>query len=291
VACLCEGTVPLPDGRRLGYAEYGVRGGRPILHFHGQPGGRFYDLDRGALVAHDAWLITLERPATGLSDPKPGRTLLDWADDVANAADHFGIDRFAVLGTSAGAPYALACGYVLDQRVAAIGLQCGYCGMPGDPEVEAVDPLAEEQARYGADPRAYLDAARTRLQGRCDAWARDPDAFFDAFLAFWPENDRPRFAANRDRWMRMLAATYGVPADVDEDRIDVDARGFALEDVKQAVHAWHGADDHAVPVALTEVAVRRIPNGEITVYPGAGHYLGPSHHGDYLDFLTNWDRV
>ncbi len=113
MTCIREGTVPMPDGRRIGYAEYGVRGGTPILHFHGLPGGRFYDLDPAALRTAGAWMFTLERPGIGLSDPKPDRTLLDWADDVAAFADHVGIDRFAVLRTSAGAPYALAAAHVL----------------------------------------------------------------------------------------------------------------------------------------------------------------------------------
>ena len=52
-------------------------------------------------------MFTLERPGIGLSDPQPGRTLLDWPPDVAAFADAMRLDRFAVLGTSAGAPYAL----------------------------------------------------------------------------------------------------------------------------------------------------------------------------------------
>jgi hypothetical protein len=92
--CLREGTVALPDGRRLGYAEYGVRGGTPLFHFHGLPGGRFYDMAGRALADSGAWMFTLERPGIGLSDPQPDRTLLDWPRDFADAT---GVDRFAVL--------------------------------------------------------------------------------------------------------------------------------------------------------------------------------------------------
>ncbi|HZJ25818.1 MAG TPA: hypothetical protein VFF40_02200 [Acidimicrobiia bacterium] len=35
-----EGTITLPDGRHLGFAEYGPSTGRPVLWFHGTPGGR-----------------------------------------------------------------------------------------------------------------------------------------------------------------------------------------------------------------------------------------------------------
>ena len=73
MACLRESTVSMPDGRRLGFAEYGIRGGTPVLHFHGWPGGRFYDLAGRALAGAKAWMFTLERPGVGLSDPQPGR--------------------------------------------------------------------------------------------------------------------------------------------------------------------------------------------------------------------------
>ena len=44
---------------------------------------------------------------------------------VAEAADKLGIGRFAVLGVSGGCPYALACGYVLGDRVTRIGIVVG----------------------------------------------------------------------------------------------------------------------------------------------------------------------
>jgi hypothetical protein len=35
-----EGRLYLPNGRRLGYAEYGDPSGEVVLWFHGTPGGR-----------------------------------------------------------------------------------------------------------------------------------------------------------------------------------------------------------------------------------------------------------
>ena len=33
-------SITLPDGRQLGYAEYGNPEGKPIFYFHGFPGSR-----------------------------------------------------------------------------------------------------------------------------------------------------------------------------------------------------------------------------------------------------------
>jgi hypothetical protein len=34
-------TIWLPDGRDLGFAEYGAAAGKTLLYFHGHPGARF----------------------------------------------------------------------------------------------------------------------------------------------------------------------------------------------------------------------------------------------------------
>ena len=73
----------LRDGRRLGYAEYGDPAGFAVVNCHGGLACRL-DVAAADGVARDAAirLISADRPGVGLSDPKPGRTVLDWADDA-----------------------------------------------------------------------------------------------------------------------------------------------------------------------------------------------------------------
>ena len=47
-------------------------------------------------------LISVDRPGIGLSDPLPGRRLLDWADDVRELANALELRRFRVVGLSGG---------------------------------------------------------------------------------------------------------------------------------------------------------------------------------------------
>ncbi len=91
--------MSLSDGRTLGFRCIGDPGGRPVLFFHGTPGSRlvFSESDPIAQIP-GVRLITPERPGYGISDPKPDRVLLDWADDVAEMADGLGIRTFAVAG-------------------------------------------------------------------------------------------------------------------------------------------------------------------------------------------------
>ena len=113
-------TMILRDGRRLGYAEHGDPVGTPVFFFHGSAGSR---LEHPADVcATGIRIISTDRPGHGLSDFQPGRKLIDWPDDVAQLAAHLGIDKFYILGWSAGGPHALACAYSLPERVAAVAL-------------------------------------------------------------------------------------------------------------------------------------------------------------------------
>jgi hypothetical protein len=77
-------VVRLRDGRSLGFAQYGRPDGVVVVNAHGGLVGRL-DVAAAAPFAERAGvrLISPDRPGIGLSDPLPGRTMLDWAVDVA----------------------------------------------------------------------------------------------------------------------------------------------------------------------------------------------------------------
>ncbi len=119
-------TLRLRDGRFLGYAEVGDPDGRPVLYFHGFPGSRLEArLTHAAAAGGGVRVIALDRPGMGLSTHKPGRGFLDWPDDVAEAADLLGIERFAVAGLSGGGPYTAVCALKLSQRLTGAAIISG----------------------------------------------------------------------------------------------------------------------------------------------------------------------
>ena len=112
-------VVRLRDGRSMGYAQYGTRDGFPVVTAHGGLACRLDVAAAADPVATECGirLISPDRPGVGLSDPKPGRTVLDWAHDVAELLDQVDVDRFAVMGWSMGGQYAAAVGHALRHRV------------------------------------------------------------------------------------------------------------------------------------------------------------------------------
>ncbi len=108
----------LPDGRRLGYAEYGDPEGWPLMFFHGTPGSRVMARFAAPKAREmGVRLIAPERPGFGLSDFKPQRQLLDWAEDVRELAEVLNLERFAVAGVSGGGPYVAACAWKMPARL------------------------------------------------------------------------------------------------------------------------------------------------------------------------------
>jgi len=110
----------LKDGREMGFMEYGKigNGKYPIILIPGVPGSRFFvRKDRKILEDLDIRLVVIERPGFGLSTPNPKGTLLSFADDVTEIADSLNIQKFGIVGYSAGGPFTLACCYKLGDRI------------------------------------------------------------------------------------------------------------------------------------------------------------------------------
>lgn len=91
-------TLTLPDGRKLGYAEYGSPTGKVILYHHGFPGSRLEGAaDHDLCTELGLRMICIDRPGIGWSSPHPGSTLLDWPKDVEYLTDHLGLESYSVL--------------------------------------------------------------------------------------------------------------------------------------------------------------------------------------------------
>src|SRR5439155_14448494 len=128
-----EGSYRLPGARRIGFCEYGTADGRPVLWFHGTPGGsrQIAPVGRVAAQRMGIRLIALDRPGIGASTPHVYRNVLGWAEDVGLILDGLGIDRFGVVALSGGGPYALACAARHPQRTVAVAILGGVAPTVG----------------------------------------------------------------------------------------------------------------------------------------------------------------
>jgi pimeloyl-ACP methyl ester carboxylesterase len=113
--------IQFRNNRRISYCEYGDLKGKPVFYFHGTPGSR-YEPEFGDRPGKEHGypiipIIAVDRLGMGQSDHVSGRKLLDWPQDVIEAAKHLEIERFGVIGLSGWGPYALACSYAIPDRL------------------------------------------------------------------------------------------------------------------------------------------------------------------------------
>ena len=286
--------VRLDGGRFLGYAEYGDPVGKPVLFFTGTPSSRFLHPPIDPTEALGVRLVVVERPGFGLSDFQPGRTLLDWPDDVAAFADALGIKRFAVVGVSGGGPYAAACAYKMPQRLtgAAIVSGVGPTDLPGAvEEMPRVRQLGARVARHA--PWLLMPLLWLVSNPR-----RNPERFFARMVSGNSAVDRAILA--RPEVKAMLIQSYqeatraGVRGFAREAIILSNPWGFRLEDVTMPVYLWHGEEDANVSLSAARHLAEALPNCRATFLPGEGHWLILGHWGEILAALgansTNIDK-
>ena len=183
-----DNVLRLQDGRLLGYGEYGDPDGRPLFFFHGTLGSRVQA--RGiaeAAAAGNVRIIAPDRPGFGLSDFKPNRTLLDWADDVAELADALGLEQFGVVGLSGGGPSVIACVLKLPERLTAAGIVSGVG--PSDVADATVGMSRSSRLGFALGQRAPL-ALRPLLALITLTLRRSPDRVLAAVFAEAPEADK-----------------------------------------------------------------------------------------------------
>lgn len=125
--------LTLPDGRNLGYAQYGSPTGHAILYQHGLPGSRLEAASYHDLTAElGINFISMDRPGIGWSSPHNSGTLLSWAKDIECLTEHLALKHYSVLGVSGGGPYALACAALLPPtKLKCVSIVCGL----GPPDI------------------------------------------------------------------------------------------------------------------------------------------------------------
>lgn len=247
----------------------------PVLMFHGTPGSRCFAFPDGSpLDDGRLQVVFVERPGFGLSDAKRGRTMLDWAEDVAQLANALGLDGFHLLGLSGGGPYALACAHQMPDRVLSVNLVASVAPLYLSrlrKEMALSNKLAYYTARavpmtiwlnyvfnrYSLfhKPVVYLEKLYTQLSDWDEELLQEPDKQ-KLFLQHMREGYRP-----------------GIKGAVSDIQLFMKPWGFDLADITTPVRLWQGELDTMVPPAMGRYLAERLPNCKSEFIADAGHLL------------------
>jgi pimeloyl-ACP methyl ester carboxylesterase len=265
-------TIRLADGRTVGYADYGSPAGTAVLWCHGGPGSRA----EPAYLAPQALgaglrIIGIDRPAYGLSTPRPGRTIADWVPDALAVADHLAIGQFVAVGTSTGGAYALALAAMAPDRLLGVVACCSMTDMRW-PEGRATMSRPHTHAVWDAPDRAAALAAAVDAHGengskmragamaaglapsdlalfRDPGWARDATAAFRAMFAQGLEGYTDDRLADGSGWDSFDVTAIRCPVTVLHGRSDL---------IVNVIHAYHTAE--------------LIKGAELLVFDDLGHF-------------------
>ncbi|MGW1837959.1 alpha/beta fold hydrolase [Streptomyces sp. NPDC002067] len=270
------GTTRLPDGRSLGWAEWGPADGRPVVLCPGAATSRWLGFGADVVDGLGVRLVSVDRPGLGVSTPAPGRTLDSFATDLRALCAARDLGRPGVVGNSQGAPSALA---------------CAVAGVAG--------ALALVSA---ADEVAALEPADAGLRDLLALTARDPAAaeeFFASFtatamremvLAASPACDRavyeaPAFAA---AYRRALDEGFaqGAAAGYARDTVLAMSRWpLDLTAITVPCDIWYGTEDTTHSPDHGARLTSRIPGARRHLVPGAGGALLWTHAAPVLTTL------
>jgi pimeloyl-ACP methyl ester carboxylesterase len=222
------------DARRLPLTvdDVGDPGGRPVVYLHGGGDSRLSRHPDDSIAAGlGVRLLAVDRcgPVVRVSD------LREWAEQFVGAFD---VERFGVIGWSAGGPHALAVAAVAPERVSRVAL---VASMPPPDGVAALP----------SDVRRVMRVARVapRLAARgLEQWGKRPppptgDPVTDEAYA----RGRAESFRGGGMWLARELAYLGRPW------------GFELADVRAPVTLWWGERDTVCPPPIARVYEQRLP--------------------------------
>lgn len=251
--------VEVGDGRTVRAYDTGAASGDLVLMWHHGSPQTGAPLEPVVQAADERGirLLSYARPSYGGSTASVGRDVASAASHAAAVADVFGVDRFAVMGASGGAPHALACAALLPERVT--GAVC----------LAGIAPLENDfNWAEGMQSDAALVAAAQGRQARAEFAETDefdPGSFVAA-----------DYAALEGEWAALgedvgRSEQYGPDGLIDDDVAFAAPWGFDLAQVTTPVLLVQGGLDRVIPPQHAERLRRGIPHAVLWLRPNDGH--------------------
>ncbi|MFD9814557.1 alpha/beta fold hydrolase [Streptomyces sp. NPDC059080] len=270
------GTARLPDGRLLGWAEWGPGDGRPVVLCPGAATSRWLGCGADVVDGLGVRLVSVDRPGLGASTPAPGRTLAGFAADLRALCAARGLGRPAVVGNSQGAPFALACAVAGVARALALVSAADEIATAG-----SLDPGPRELVALTArDPAAAEEFFASFTAG----------AMREMVLAASPACDRavyeaPAFAAAYRRALDEGFAQGAASGYARDTVLAMSRWPLDLGAITVPTDIWYGTEDTTHSPDHGTRLTTRIPGARRHLVPDAGGALLWTHAAEVLTTL------
>jgi len=260
------------DGSVIALEVVGEPDATPVLFCHGLADSRLSaHWFRQAAADLGLRVIAPDRPGIGGSDPRRLIRVADWVEDATLVLHGLRADSAALLGISAGGPFAAACAARIPGRVRSLLL---------------VSPLGPpEWPTRGMAPGERLSLAFAGYAPAFSGWSlgrgavltrRWPQLFFRLAATSLPEIDNRALGepGTRDSFLVNYAEAFrrgsgGVAQDL---RVLTRPWGFDLGSINVPTLIRHGDADTTVPLQHARRYAEVIPGAQLQIHHGDGHF-------------------
>lgn len=263
--------LTLPDNRQLAYAEYGSPDGYPLLYFHGGGSSRLEPLLLGDEVFSRLGLrvIAPDRPGIGQSDFQAKRGFSDWVKDVEILADELRLDKFSVLGISAGGGYAAACAAKIPERLRAVVIASGAWQM------DTIDKLPRGSRWSSTLMKQFPLLYRGLLKVMQRSLNNSPEKLLASFKPKLPSSDYAVLASpgrmEAYRQAAIEALRSGTRGPVWDVQLCLRKWDFSLDEIQMPITLFYGEQDKNVPLDVAKQIAASLPKARLRIFPDEGH--------------------
>jgi pimeloyl-ACP methyl ester carboxylesterase len=260
------------DGTVIAVEVVGAQQATPVLFCHGLGDSRL-SAEWFAAAADQLGLciIAPDRPGIGGTDPHRLGRVADWVQDAVLVLDAIGADTAALLGVSAGGPFAAACAAAVPDRIRALSL-VSPLGPPGWP-IHGMATGERLSLAIAARVPAFAGWSLERFAELARHW---PELFFRMAGTAMPDADR--LALRQPVMRESFLASYleafrpGPWGAAQDLRVLTRPWGFSLSSVAAPTVVHHGDADTTVPLQHGRLYSAAIPGARLEVHPGQGHF-------------------
>ncbi len=267
--------IVLNDSRKLGYEEFGDTNGFPIIYCHGSQSSRLeMHYDVSFATDNNLRIITIDRPGHGTSDFNPKGTILDFAKDVKQLTEYLRIDKFSVIGMSAGSPFALAIAYLFPENIHKTSIISGFAPYNS----KSKKHLSKEVRTMLSLAKSFPFLLKLLLNLQAKQLKKKPKKALKGFLKIMSEPDQKilKNEAVTQVIENMFVEAFrngskGVAHEI--AKLLVNDWEFELSEIKVPVSFWQGTKDNNVPCEWAELMKNEIKDAELTLFPDEGHLI------------------
>jgi proline iminopeptidase len=264
---------------KLFVAEYGAADAPPLLFIHGHGGGYHYQRCQADLLARDLRLIAPDQRGVLRSGPlRPGDpvTLDVLLADFEELREQLGIERWAILGHSAGGNYAVEYAIRYPSAVSAVIFDC-----------PCWDFDANDRHRLPIFAHLYDEAGDTERAAACRALAATPrrlTADDKTYELAWGLGDRFQDLSFHDPSRRPDFFRLGEEAGFSDEMWSYGNSHLAtlpelytsklerLPLLTQPSLLIEGIDDLATDPVSVEAYRSGVPAGQVVTFERSGHF-------------------